>query len=61
MVKDYVIKIILIFFQTQNVYYTSSPLGIISTRVFEALGSGAIGMFAYDSKIDVILKMVFIF
>lgn len=38
------------------VLHTSSPLGIISTRVFEALGSGAIGMFAFDSKVDIIFE-----
>ncbi len=38
------------------VLHTSSPLGIISTRVFEALGSGAIGMFSYDSNANVIFE-----
>ena len=38
------------------VLHTSSPLGIISTRVFEALGSGAIGIFASDAKVDVIFE-----
>ena len=38
------------------VLHTSSPLGIISTRVFEALGSGAIGIFADDSKVDAIFE-----
>ena len=32
------------------------PFRIISTRVFEALGSGAIGIFASDSKVDVIFE-----
>ena len=32
------------------VLHTASPMGIISTRVFEALGSGAIGMFAKDCE-----------
>ena len=38
------------------VLHTSSPIGIISTRVFEALGSGAIGMFSSDSNADVIFE-----
>ena len=32
------------------VLHTASPMGIISTRVFEALGSGAIGIFSKDSE-----------
>ena len=38
------------------VLHTSSPLGIISTRVFEALGSGAIGIFASDSKVNFVFE-----
>ena len=38
------------------VLHTSSPLGIISTRVFESLGSGAIGMFSNDSNADKIFE-----
>ena len=38
------------------VLHTSSPLGIISTRVFEALGSGAIGIFSSDSQADFIFE-----
>tara|TARA_Y100000589_G_C27126387_1_gene618699 strand:+ start:281 stop:1309 length:1029 start_codon:yes stop_codon:yes gene_type:complete len=38
------------------VLHTASPLGIISTRVFEALGSGAIGLFSFDSQADVIFQ-----
>ena len=38
------------------VLHTSSPLGIISTRVFEALGSGAVGIFASDSKVEVLFE-----
>ena len=38
------------------VLHTSSPLGIISTRVFEALGSGAVGTFSSDSKVEVLFE-----
>ena len=38
------------------VLHTSSPMGIISTRVFEALGSGAIGVFSADSKAEIIFE-----
>ena len=38
------------------VLHTASPLGIISTRVFETLGSGSIGLFSFDSQADVIFK-----
>ena len=31
-------------------------MGIISTRVFESLGSGAIGLFAYDSNANFIFE-----
>ena len=37
------------------VLHTSSPIGILSTRVFEALGSGAIGLFSEESNANVIL------
>ena len=32
------------------VLHTSSPIGIISTRVFESLGSGSVGLFSKDSN-----------
>tara|TARA_Y100001978_G_C23687893_1_gene432995 strand:+ start:284 stop:1312 length:1029 start_codon:yes stop_codon:yes gene_type:complete len=38
------------------VLHTSSPIGIISTRIFESLGSGSIGLFSDDSNADVIFK-----
>ena len=38
------------------VLHTSSPLGIISTRIFEALGSGAIGLFSENSNSNIIFK-----
>ena len=38
------------------VLHTASPKGIISTRVFEALGSGAIGLFSQSSNADFIFK-----
>ena len=38
------------------VLHTSSPLGIISTRIFEALGSGAIGLFSKNSNANIIFK-----
>ena len=38
------------------VLHTSSPLGIISTRIFEALGSGAVGLFSKDSNANIIFK-----
>ena len=38
------------------VLHTSSPIGIISTRVFEALGAGAIGLYSDSSNADVIFK-----
>ena len=38
------------------VLHTSSPLGIISTRVFEALGSGSVGLFSSNSNANIIFK-----
>lgn len=38
------------------VLHTASPIGIISTRVFEALGSGALGLFSEDSNANVIFE-----
>ena len=38
------------------VLHTASPKGIISTRVFEALGSGAVGLFSRSSNADFIFK-----
>ena len=38
------------------VLHTSSPIGIISTRIFEALGSGSIGLFSNKSNADVIFR-----
>ena len=38
------------------VLHTSSPMGIISTRVFEALGSGAIGLFSEESNANFLFK-----
>ena len=35
---------------SKSVIHTSSPIGIISTRVFEILGCGAIGVFSYESE-----------
>ena len=35
---------------------TGSPLGIINNRLFEALGSGAIGLFSQSSNADFIFK-----
>ena len=41
---------------SKSVLHTSSPMGIISTRVFESLGSGAVGLFSVDSNADFIFK-----
>ena len=41
---------------SKSVLHTSSPIGIISTRVFESLGSGALGLFSSDSQADFIFK-----
>lgn len=38
------------------VLHTASPLGIISTRVFEALGSGAVGLFSDESNANIIFE-----
>lgn len=38
------------------VLHTASPMGIISTRVFEALGTGAIGLFSKDSEAGFLFK-----
>ena len=38
------------------VLHTSSPLGIISTRIFETLGSGAIGLFSEKSNANIIFR-----
>ena len=38
------------------VLHTASPKGIISTRIFEALGSGAVGLFSRSSNADFIFK-----
>ena len=38
------------------VLHTSSPMGIISTRIFEALGAGALGVFSEDSNAKVIFN-----
>ena len=38
------------------VLHTASPMGIISTRVFESLGSGAIGLFSKNSNADIIFE-----
>ena len=38
------------------IIHTSSPLGIISTRIFEALGSGALGFFSADSNASILFK-----
>lgn len=50
--KDYFKKLA----DSKCVLHTSSPIGIISTRVFEAVGSGAIGLFSEESNADVVLK-----
>lgn len=42
--------------ESKCVLHTSSPLGIISTRVFEALGSGAVGLFSEDSNANVLFE-----
>ena len=41
---------------SKSVLHTSSPMGIISTRVFESLGSGALGIFSSDSQADFIFN-----
>ena len=38
------------------VLHTSSPIGIISTRVFEALGSGALGLFSEESSTNILFQ-----
>ncbi len=38
------------------VLHTASPMGIISTRIFEALGSGAIGIFSNDCEAGFLFK-----
>ena len=38
------------------VLHTASPMGIISTRIFEALGAGAVGLFSEDSNANIIFK-----
>ncbi|MDC3119128.1 glycosyltransferase, partial [Prochlorococcus sp. AH-716-K03] len=38
------------------VLHTESPIGIISTRLFEALGSGAIGLFSISSNAHIIFR-----
>lgn len=38
------------------VLHTVSPIGIISNRIFEALGSGSIGLFSNSSNADIIFK-----
>tara|TARA_Y100000589_G_scaffold327719_1_gene370155 strand:+ start:1754 stop:2779 length:1026 start_codon:yes stop_codon:yes gene_type:complete len=38
------------------VLHTSSPFGIISTRVFEGIAAGAIGLYSDKSNADVIFK-----
>ena len=38
------------------VLHTSSPIGIISTRVFEGIAAGAIGLYSDQSNADVIFK-----
>ena len=38
------------------VLHTASPIGIISTRVFEALGSGALGLFSEGSNAQIIFE-----
>ena len=50
--KDYFNKLA----NSKCVLHTSSPLGIISTRVFEAVGSGAIGLFSDESNADEVIK-----
>ena len=42
--------------ESKCILHTSSPLGIISTRLFEALGSGAIGLFSDDCQARVIFE-----
>ena len=42
--------------ESKFVLHTASPMGIISTRVFEALGSGAIGIFSKDSEAGFLFK-----
>lgn len=55
--KDYFEKLA----NSKCVLHTSSPMGIISTRVFEALGSGSIGLFSSDSEANFIFKEKFHF
>ncbi len=42
--------------ESKFVLHTASPMGIISTRVFEALGSGAVGIFSKDSEAGFLFK-----
>jgi hypothetical protein len=42
--------------ESKFVLHTASPMGIISTRIFEALGSGAIGLFSKDSEASFLFK-----
>ena len=50
--KDYYKKLA----DSKFVLHTASPMGIISTRVFEALGAGAIGLFSKDSEAGFLFK-----
>ena len=42
--------------ESKCVLHTSSPIGILSTRVFEALGSGALGLFSEESNANVLFE-----
>ena len=48
--KDYFDKLT----DSKCVLHTSSPMGIISTRVFEAMGAGSIGLYSKDSNADIL-------
>ena len=50
--KDYFHKLE----NSKCVLHTSSPMGIISTRIFETLGAGALGVFSEDSNAKVLFK-----
>ena len=42
--------------ESKFILHTASPMGIISTRVFEAIGSGAVGLFSKDSEAGFLFK-----
>lgn len=50
--KDYLIELT----KAKCVLHTASPIGIMSTRIFEALGSGSIGLFHEQTNADVLFE-----